>query len=137
MQYFHFCGKFKFLVGMVKHRDFREGVIGISRGLVWLIVSVWIIVTAIVGLLRNAPIEELIYTIVIGGLVLFIAGNIISSMGVNFVVTSIMRIRDKRRRTRLEEFESLVAGKSEINPQGTANPTESIDTTIIEGEIKQ
>jgi hypothetical protein len=94
---------------MPKERNYRHGVVVIARGLTWFIVSTWIVVTTVIALVRNAPITEYLFTVLLGAFVLFVAGGIVTSICVNFIVTSVQSLRQKKRKALIEEFQSLIA----------------------------
>ena len=95
---------------MQKFRNYKYGVVGISRSITWFIVSAWIVVTTVIALIRNAPITEYLFTGLLGAFVLFVAGGIVTSICVNFIVSSIQSLREKKRKALIEEFQELIAG---------------------------
>jgi len=94
-------------------RNYRYGVVGLARGLVWLVVGLWVIITAVIGLINDASLEQLFFAIFLGALVLFIAASLVASIGVNLVVSSIIAIRRRRKDILRKELEQIIAAQAE------------------------
>jgi len=94
-------------------RNYRYGVVGLAHGLVWLVVGLWVIITAVIGLINDASLEQLFFAIFLGALVLFIAASLVASIGVNLVVSSIIAIRRRRKDILRKELEQIIAAQAE------------------------
>lgn len=91
--------------------DFRHGVIGVARAMVWLLVTMWIIFATLAGLMRNVPTAALAINVLSGAIIMFIAGYILASLGVMFFVNSIASEKKRRLKILAEEFTKLLREK--------------------------
>lgn len=106
--------------GSKSGKDFRHGVIGIARSMVWLLVSLWIVAATLVGLLRNVPTPALALNVVSGALIMFIVGYVLASIGVTFFVGSIAAEKKRRMGILAQEFTKLLREKDKKEAQKKA-----------------